>query len=139
MVLELKPDEFNERLLPIFEQTAHEVGKPERLVPSYFFPNWRNLMTSGIARTWELNGVILGALFYPDIYGGKKHASVMFFTSLPEVRGLGRAISVFDEFEKSAEGMQKSSAAYMALVPERLRKLYRSRGYELTEEIWSKL
>jgi hypothetical protein len=138
MVTELKPEEFNERLLPIFEHTAKEVGKPERLVPSYFFPNWRNLMASGIARTWEAKDVILGALFYPDVYGGKKHASVMFFTALPSARGIGRAIRVFDTFDKAADGMQKSSAAYMALIPERMRKLYRSRGYELTEEIWTK-
>jgi hypothetical protein len=133
----LKPCEFTERLEPIFRHVSAEVGLPGDA--EYFFTNWRHLMDQGIARTWEIPGAVLGALFYPNIYTGKTQAVVMFWFALPEVRGTGSPMKLLDEFEKSAVGLHKSAAAHSMSSPERMRKIYRKRGYELSEEIWSKL
>jgi hypothetical protein len=96
------------------------------------------LMEQGIARTWEIPGAVLGALFYPDIYSGKQRAAVMFWFSEKRVRGTGAPVKLFDAFERAAEGCEvKSSAAHMNLVPQ-LRKFYLKKGYRLSEEVFSK-
>jgi hypothetical protein len=138
MLKELKPHEFTERLKPIFDGIADEFGAPDRWNPAHFFPNWQRLMEQGIARTWEIPGAVLGALFYPDIYSGKQRAAVMFWFSEKRVRGTGAPVKLFDAFERAAEGCEvKSSAAHMNLVPQ-LRKFYLKKGYRLSEEVFSK-
>lgn len=136
-VKELEPHEFTDRLAPIFRHIEAESGQPFDSV--FFFFNWQHLMCSGIARTWEKPGTVLGALYYPHIYTGIRRAVVMFWFALPEVRGTGAPIKLLDAFESTAEGLHKSCAAYTALAPERLRKILSRRGYTKSEEIWSKL
>jgi len=133
---ELEPHEFTEEFAPIIQHVAAEAG--QEFNADFFFPCWRKLMEQGTARTWSIPGAILGALFYPHVYSGKLRAVVMFWFALPEARGTGRPMKLLDAFEKAATGLHKSAAAYAALTPERLRGIFRKRGYAMSEEIWSK-
>jgi GNAT superfamily N-acetyltransferase len=128
--------EARPRLTPIFDYVSQEVNKPYKA--DWFFPYWSQLMDAGIAKAWETEGAVLGAVFYKDVYTGNEKASVMFFFALPEARGTGRPVKLLDTFEVFAGDRKKSIAAHMASHPERVRKLYSKRGYQLDEEIWSK-
>lgn len=138
MVKDLTSNEFlgDTDLTLIFNHIASEVKKPYN--PEWFRPYWAKLMDTGIAKTWHTLGAVLGALFYRDVYTGNEKASVMFFFSLPETRGTGRPILLLDEFEKFAGDREKAIAAHMDSNPDHVRKLYKKRGYRLTEEIWVK-
>lgn len=142
MVIHLKPEEFTaEQFAPIFKSIAAEIGKPERFKEEYFFPNWHNLMRTNISETYAVPGAVLGSLFYPDVFNGELRASIMFWFSLPEARGTGRPIKLLDKFEARASergAKMKSGAAFGALVPGRLRRIFEKRGYFLSEEIFSK-
>lgn len=137
VVKELESHEFTDRLDPIFRHISAESHQP--FDPEFFYQNWRVFMGRGIARTWEIPGTVLGAIYYPHIYTGERRAVIMFWFALPEVRGTGRPIKLLDAFENTAEGLHKSCAAYIALAPERLRKILSRRGYAMSEEIWSKV
>jgi GNAT superfamily N-acetyltransferase len=134
---ELATHEFTEQFAPIIQHVATEAR--QGFNADFFFPCWRKLMEQKTARTWEIPGAILGSLFYPHVYTGEMRAVIMFWFALPSARGTGRPMKLLDAFEDAAKGLHKSCAAYAALTPERLRKILRKRGYELSEEIWSKV
>lgn len=134
---ELAAHEFTNDFEPIIQHVATEAR--QEFSADFFFPCWRKLMEQGTARTWSIPGAVLGALFYPHVYSGKLRAVVMFWFALPSARGTGRPMKLLDAFENAAIGLHKSVAAYAALTPERMRKILRKRGYELSEEIWSKI
>src|SRR5688572_14723631 len=113
---ELLPEEFNDRLLPIFQSVLREGGL--RFNPESFFKKWQDYMTWKIARTWEADGCVLGAMFTKDLFGDQLRAQVVFWFSLPRVRGLGGTREVFRTFEKAAKAagcVDIQSAAHEAL------------------------
>lgn len=141
MLRELKYTEFTERLWPIFDHIEHETGFVGRCNQKYFFPAWRRMMEIGVARTWENDGAILGAIFTPEIYSGKTQVHVIFWFSLPEARGTGRPQELLDACEsaaKSAEAFKISSCSHVKSVPARAAGAVRKRGYEESETVFTK-
>lgn len=139
MVKELSAVEFTERLSPIFEHISKEVGIP--FAPEHFFPRWRALMEGNVARTWENDGCILGALLVPDMLSCKKRALVYFWFSLPEARGTGRTIELLEAAEQAAadDGCEKLSIASHSLVAtDKTARIYQKRGYDVSETVYTK-
>lgn len=98
-------------------------------------------MKTGIARTWEVSGAVLGALFTHDLYSGKPRALLMFWLSDIPARVAGRPIALLNEFERAAKdfGAKRISVAQHRFVsPEKLAKVYAKRGYQVSELIFSK-
>ena len=81
MVKELKPEEFDEHLMPIFESVAKRVHYAGgEFNPGHFFPHWRKLMELKIARTWEMSGdAVLGAVFVLHTFTGLPTGLVSFW------------------------------------------------------------
>lgn len=141
-VRELHSIQFTERLEPIFRHIEAESGIAGRFDPAYFFPHWRKLMELGIARTWEVEGAVLGALFANDTFNGRLMGLVMFWFALPAVRGTGAPLELLAEFESAAKkaGCKViSSAAYEGIKPMHTSRIYQNRGYDLTESIFSQV
>lgn len=138
---ELLPNELEGALLPIFEYAATEVrdGKMQ-LKWSHFIREWTKWVEIGLARTWECAGAVAGGLFTQDLFSGNRRALLMFWLSTPAARRTGAPIRVLECFEKAALGFgAKPAASYnRAVSPERLIKVYRKRGYEASEVIFSK-
>jgi GNAT superfamily N-acetyltransferase len=138
---ELLPHEFTERLLPIFEHIERETGISGRNNPKHFFPAWQRMMSIGVARTWENDGCVLGAIFTPELYSGKIQVHVIFWFSLPEARGTGRPHELLDACElaaKNAGAFKISSSAHIKSAPARAAGAYLKRGYEETETLFTK-
>jgi|SRR5712664_1976629 len=140
-VKELRPENFTERLEPIFRHIEKEINEPGRLNSAHFFPCWRRLMELGVARTWETEGAVLGAIYSPDPFSGKTRAHVCFWFSLPEARGTGETMNLlitFEQASKKAGCTVISSSASMKVNPGKLSRIYLHRGYFLSEQIYSK-
>lgn len=137
---ELRSEEFSERLVPIFDYVwQQEAGLPFN--PSHFFPTWRRYMEAGIARTWEIDGAVLGALFARHIYSGEYEALVQFWFALPAVRGTGAPGTLFRAFERAAKRagcVTIHSASHHKLSPLRRQYGYTAHGFENTETLFSK-
>lgn len=138
---ELNPSEFDKHLEPIFLHMEKEAAQPGRYNPEHFYPTWQKLMQLGIARTWEVPGCVLGALFFDDAFSGKRQGAVHFWWALPEVRGTGAPIRVFKQFERAARASgckQLLSYAYETLNPSNLHAVYPRLGYRQSETAFSK-
>lgn len=136
---ELKPEEFTDRLSPIFVHIAKESGLPFD-VPG-IIARWREWMTMGFARTWEVPGAVLGALFTHDIFTNRLRAAVVFWFSLPSARGTGVTKAVFKAFEEAARKagcVDVQSAAHESLAPMRRQGGYFKNGFRKTESIFTK-
>lgn len=141
MLKELLPHEFTERLLPIFLHIEHETGILGRNNPKHFFPAWRRMMEIGVARTWENDGCVLGALFTPEIYSGNIQVHVFFWFSLPEARGTGRPIDLMkacEEAARQAGAFKLSSSAHVKSSPQRAENAYKKLGFEFSESVFTK-
>lgn len=141
MIRELQHTEFTERLEPIFLHIEQETGFLGRFNPKYFFPAWQRMMAIGVARVWETEGAILGAIFTPELYSGKTQVHVIFWFSLPEARGTGRPQELLDACDaaaKAAGAFKLSSSAHVKSSPARAAGAYRKRGYEETETVFTK-
>ena len=139
--MELTPEEFDLHLDPILLHIQAESGQAGRYNPDYFYPTWRNLMRSGVARTWEAPGCVLGAVFFPDTISGELFGSVHFWWALPAVRGTGAPMRLFRAFEQAARKVgckRVLTAAYGALNPSNLEAVYPRLGYSAQETIFSK-
>lgn len=81
MVKELKPEEFDEHLMPIFESVAKRVHYAGgEFNPGHFFPHWRKLMELNIARTWEMPGdAVLSAVFVKHTFTGEMTGLISFW------------------------------------------------------------
>lgn len=135
---ELKSIEFTERLAPIFEHISRESGEP--FDATYFFPHWRHLMELGVARSWENDGCVLGAIFTPDLFSGNNRGLVYFWFSLPEVRGTGKPKELMTAFKEAAKlaGCKKcSSAAHVKLNHNGVSRLYMNAGFSLSESVYT--
>lgn len=142
MVRELKFVEFTERLLPIFLSVAERLNAdnkyPVNPNPAHFFPQWRRLMELDVARTWEVPGAVLGALFVPNLFTGDREALICFWFALPNTRG---TLELIDAVEKAAKNLgctRVKSAAFGVLRGDSMERLYKSLGYECVETGWSK-
>lgn len=139
MVTELKPEQFDERLEPIFRSVESRL--PEHLrgrKAEYFFPTWREFMKRGFARAWQVPGAVLGMLITPDIFSGMTVAHVPFWFALP---GSWHSMSLLYAAEKAAkeEGcLRLSIAAYSGLDDARLGRIYFHQGYDKTESTFQK-
>lgn len=142
MIRELKPEEFDLSLDPIFRHVETEIGETgKRGNSDYFYKNWQHMMKAGIARTWADDGCVLGALFYPDCYNGSKRACALFWFALPEARGTGRPMGLLDAFEQASRetGCEVISiASHESVAPEKTQRIYEKRGYKMTERTFSK-
>jgi len=139
MPIELTPSQFDSKFSPIFEHVSAETGI--EFDPDHFFPVWKSLMSSGIARTWENDGCILGALFAPDVFNGAIRALVHFWFSLPEARGTGRPKELLDVFESAASAgncKNISIASHVIASPHHLQEFFHRRGYSRSEIVFSK-
>lgn len=140
MVKELLSHEFTERLLPIFLHIEQETGISGRNNPKHFFPAWQRMMEIGVARAWENDGCVLGALFTPELYSGKMQAHVIFWFSLPEARGTGRPqelLAACEDAARKAGAFKLSSSAHVQSNPISATRSYLKRGYKLSEELFT--
>lgn len=136
---ELKPEDFTERLSPIFVHIAKESGLPFD-VP-HIVARWREWMKMGFARTWEIPGAVLGALFTHDLFTNRLRAMVVFWFSLPEVRHSAATGSLFKAFEAAARTagcVDIQSAAHQLVDPLRREHGYLKHGFQLTETVFTK-
>lgn len=139
MPTELKPDEFTERLTPIFESVRLRL--PAHLQQrdlGYFFPQWRKLMGMKLARTWEIPDAVLGALFTRDIFSGTPVAHVVFFFSLPGTKGTMGLLKAAEIAAKESGCPRISTTAYGALEGERIAEIYHAFGWAMTEKVFYK-
>ncbi len=138
MIRELTPEQFTDRLLPIFTDVQARVNYPGEFKPGYFFPHWRRMMELGVARVWEQGpgDAVLGAIFCPNTFTGEKTALVHFWfkrTNAPD------ATPLLDEATKTAKANGCKfifSAAYGASGS--LMVKYRFMGFEPSEAIFRK-
>jgi GNAT superfamily N-acetyltransferase len=140
MVRELQPHEFTERLAPIFRHVEQEAGRTDGN-GAYLFTQWRKWMEYGIARTWEDDGCVLGAIFAPHLFSGRVQAYVHFWFALPEARQTGRPMGIMQACidAATAAGCEKvSSAAFETLNPEKTKRIYEKLGFSLSESIFTK-
>lgn len=138
---ELLPNELEGALLPIFEHAVTEIRDAKmELNWVHFLPEWTKWVTLGFARTWECSGAVVGALFTKDLFSGNPRALLMFWLSTPAARRTGAPIRVLDAFENAAiaSGAKPAASFNRSVSPERLIKVYRKRGYEVSEVIFSK-
>ena len=141
MPRELKSHEFTERLEPIFLHIEQETGFKGRVNRKHFFPAWRRMMEIGVARTWETEGAVLGAIFTPELYSGQIQVHVIFWFALPEARGTGRPQALLEACELAAANagaFKISSSAHVKSSPARAAGAYHKRGYEETETVFTK-
>lgn len=138
---ELLADELEGALLPVFEHAITEIRDEKmQLKWPYFIREWMKWVTLGFARTWECSGAVAGALFTQDLFSGNPRALLMFWLSTPAARRTGAPIRVLSAFEKAAQdfGARPAASFNRSVSPERLMKVYRKRGYETAEVIFSK-
>ena len=139
-VEEIQYQDFTEdRFGAIVSAVAGESGRPFN--PSHFFRVWQAWMAAGIARAWAAEGCVLGAIVAPDTFSGLLRASVLFWFSLPEVRGTavtGRVFKVFEDAVREAGCVDIQTAAHEALMPEHREAGYRKHGFRKSETIFVK-
>jgi hypothetical protein len=138
---ELLPSQLESALLPVFEHAVSEIRDEKmQLKWPYFIREWAKWVDLGFARTWECTGAVVGALFTRDLFSENPRALVMFWLSTPEARRTGATIRVLDTFEKAAHafGAKPAASFNRSVSPDRLMKVYRKRGYEMSEVIFSK-
>lgn len=141
MIRELQHTEFTERLSPIFLGIEQETGFVGRFNPNHFYPAWRRMMEIGVARTWEIEGAVLGAIFTPELYSGKIQAHVIFWFSLPSARGTGRPQELMVACEaaaKSVGAFKLSTSAHVKSAPERAERAYKKLDFEFSESVFTK-
>jgi GNAT superfamily N-acetyltransferase len=140
-VKELKPENFTERLEPIFQHISEEIGEPDRLNSKHFFPQWRRMMELGVARVWETEGAVLGAIFVPELYSGKPRAYCHFWFALPAARGTGRPLELMRAFlaaAKEAGCAEVFSSSHVRSNPEHMFRIYQNEGFSLSEHVFCK-
>lgn len=138
---ELLPNELEVALLPIFNHAVSEIRDEKmQLKWSHFIREWTKWGTLGFARTWECAGAVAGATFTQDLFSGHRRALLQFWISTPGARRIGAPLRVLNSFETAAVafGAKPAVAFHRAVSPERLVKVYRKRGYELSELIFSR-
>jgi hypothetical protein len=139
---ELTAPQFTERLLPIFLSVAERLnatGKyPVQPNPAHFFPQWRRLMELGVARTWEIPGAVLGALFVPNLFTGEAEALVCFWFALPNTRGTLELMDFAEHAARDAGCVRLKSAAFGVLRGDAMERLYQSLDFVPVETGFSK-
>lgn len=139
MVKELTPEEFNERLLPIFRDVQKRFVYPGgEFNPEHFFSTWQNLMRLKVARTWEQGpgDAVLGAIFSPNIFVKNPNALVSFWFKRD---GAPSAVPVMKTCIEAARGVGCKlvySSAYHGLDSERVASSYLKLGFEKSEDIF---
>lgn len=137
-VRELTPEEFTDRLEPIFRDVESRVTCPSwSFEPGYFFPNWRQLMKLKVARTWEMPGnAVLGAIFSNDTFTGTSNAYVHFWfkrTGAPSAQPL---LDVAESAARAAGCKFLHSATFAG--SNSLERKYCRQRFEKTETVFRK-
>lgn len=138
-VRELKPDEFTERLMPIFDSVVARVPYPGEFInPGYFFPHWRNLMQLGIARTWEMPGdAVLGAVFAPHTFNGEKVGLINFWFKREGAPSAKPLMDVAKKVSKESGCKLLFSSEFAASNV--MEPFYRGEGFEKSETVFRKV
>lgn len=140
-VHELLPSEMEAWLEPVFKYAVTEIRDNKMdLIWSHFLPEWQSWTERGVARTWGCAGAIAGGVFTQDLFSGVPSALLMFWLSTPDARRAGAPLRVLDSFEQAAKewGAKPSVAWHSGVSPDRLLKVYRKRGYQMSEVIFKK-
>lgn len=139
---ELNSKELSILLDPIFTHAVTEIrdGGME-FNWDHFLPEWTKWTNLGFARTWVSGDAVAGALFTHDLFSGNPRALLMFWLSTPRARSAGAPIKVLSAFENAARefGAKPAAAWNAAVSPEKLLKVYRKLGYQMTEVIFTKV
>lgn len=144
MVKELTAEEFTERLLPIFQHVRDnfkhrkEFSVPGELQPKEFFERWQSYMRLGIARTWEIPGAVLGAVFIQCMFTGVSMAMIVFWDSAGKTK---EALQLLSECEKKAKEFGCESlhvSALNNLESDKMKHLYRRKGFKESETYFTK-
>lgn len=142
MVKELTPDEFTDRLLPIFRDVESRATYPGGdFNPEHFFSTWQNLMKLKVARTWEQGpgDAVLGAIFSPNLFVKNPNALVSFWF---KKIGAPSALPVMEACITAAREAGCKliySAAYHGLNFSKTAGKYQHLGFEESEVIFRKL
>jgi GNAT superfamily N-acetyltransferase len=123
---------------------------PGGFVPGEFLARVGGLIEDGrgiVLASFDVRGdkkVITGALagvLAPSLFSGRLMATEVFWYVLPEYRGRSDALRLFAAFEEWAAEVNAKMICFIhliALAPEKLEKLYRSRGYTPVEVCYLK-
>lgn len=139
MVKELTPEEFNERLLPIFRDVQKRFVYPGgEFNPDHFFSTWRNLMQIKVARTWEQGpgDAVLGAIFSPNLFVKNPNALVSFWFKRDNAPSAIPVMKTCINAARDAGCKLLYSAAYHGLNAKGVGHSYRQLGFEASEEIF---
>lgn len=96
-------------------------------------------MEIGLAQAWAAPGCVLGALITLDLFGARKRAQVVFWASLPEVRGTGITKAVWQAFEAAARAagcVDIMASDYLAFNSREAG--YLRNGFSKTEVVFTK-
>lgn len=136
MLRELKAHEFDERLAPIFEEVQADAGHAGALNSDFFFPHWQHLMELGIARTWEVPGAVLGALFVNDTFRGTPTALSVFWVSTKAARKGGECLKLLGAFEAAAREKKCTRmlmTAHCDANYKAMQRMFKRRGFKPLE------
>lgn len=98
-------------------------------------------MESGLARTWETGGCVLGALFVNDLFTNDFRAFVVFWFADPAVRGTalpGRLFRLFEAAARDAGCVDIQSAAHQSFQPVSRKLGYLKHGFHMSETVFCK-
>lgn len=144
--IKILPESEIKDILPIGKEFIKEANdKFFVLDDEQFIQNWTNLYKSGVGRILiaKIDNQIIGMLgfmVYPDLLSSELIAAETFWFVTKEYRG-NVGIKMLEEYEQFVKelGVKRISMAHLKnLNPEKLKTLYKSRGYREMETFFVK-
>ncbi len=130
------------------ERFIAEAGYPFPLNRQHFLRSWEEFTFAGLGSFYAAlddDGFVkggFGALFFPDVFSGRMHASESFWFVAPEHRNSSVGLKLFNAFESEARERKCEGILMIhldGLNAEVLEKLYLRKGYKPAEKIYRKL
>lgn len=143
MIKELTPDEFTDRLLPIFKDVHSQIDNyyAGDFNPGFFFPVWQNYMKIGIARTWEQGpgDAVIGVIFHKNTFTKSSSALVHFWFKRKDAPSALPLLEVAEKAAREENCVSLQSAAYAELNGDSMEEKYKKLGFEISETIFRKV
>lgn len=141
-IRELKPDELEAHLLPLATFIAGTTPYPVKTDPEGTVRRWRAYSELGIARTWALPGVAIGATVTEHFFTGLPAAVVNFWWADESARKQGFALAVFKHMEEELREAGVNllySSAHSDHEHDRICRFHERNGFERCETAFRKL
>ena len=143
--IDIVPIDEIELLIPIGQEFINEADdKFFILKPIEFVKNWKKLYEANMGAIISIkveNKVVgaLGFMVYPDLLSSELIAAETFWFVKKEFRGIG--LKLLDKYEEIVKnlGVKRISMAHLKkLNPEKLKSIYKGRGYREMETFFVK-